>query len=135
MSQIPETLIGYPSQTEVYEFFLEVGSNGLTTHELHKLREGYTYKATSRLLYRMLEVGYLRRTGTFRDKSAVFVLDTPEEKENVVKAPSINRMIGVYKCPELADFTDRPGAMKAYSLPSLIGNKLHYRDGTIQNKP
>lgn len=40
-----------------------------------------------------------------------------------------------YSCPELRSFPTRPGAMDAFSLPSRMGNRLHYRDGRVERMP
>lgn len=40
-----------------------------------------------------------------------------------------------YSCPELRSFPTRPGAMDAYSLPSRMGNWLHFRDGRVERMP
>jgi|TARA_R110000796_G_scaffold59629_3_gene137589 hypothetical protein len=39
----------------------------------------------------------------------------------------INKMAGTYDYAELRPFTGREGAMDAFKMPSLIGDKLVYR--------
>ncbi|WP_232776580.1 hypothetical protein [Comamonas testosteroni] len=41
-----------------------------------------------------------------------------------------------YKCPELKDTPGIPESrMRAFTLPSRVGNRLHYPDGTIKELP
>lgn len=40
-----------------------------------------------------------------------------------------------YQGRELQPYQGRPGAMDAFSLPSRMGNWLHYRDGRIERMP
>lgn len=49
--------------------------------------------------------------------------------KQVAQPDRIDRMIGIYKCPELKSYPNRPGAMDAYKLPSRIGTNLNYPDG------
>lgn len=39
---------------------------------------------------------------------------------------------GLYTGAELQPYDGRPGAMDAFALPSRMGNRLHYRDGRVQ---
>lgn len=39
---------------------------------------------------------------------------------------------GVYVGAELRPYEGRPGAMDAFALPSRMGSRLHYRDGSVQ---
>lgn len=36
-----------------------------------------------------------------------------------------------YQCPELDGFAGRPGAMRAFALPSRIGTRLFHPDGRV----
>ena len=47
---------------------------------------------------------------------------------------SIDKMDGVYKCPELKTHPTRQGCMDAYKLPSLQGKTLHYPDGRKEQR-
>lgn len=38
---------------------------------------------------------------------------------------------GTYDGAELKPFTGRAGAMDAFTFPSRMGSKLHYRDGRV----
>lgn len=41
-----------------------------------------------------------------------------------------------YKCPELKDTPGIPASrMRAFALPSRVGNRLHYPDGTVKELP
>lgn len=40
-----------------------------------------------------------------------------------------------YQGRELQPYQGRPGAMDAFSLPSRMGNWLHYRDGRVEHMP
>lgn len=42
------------------------------------------------------------------------------------------KMEGDYSCPELTLPCTRPGGDDAASLPSRVGNTLHYRDGRVE---
>ena len=42
-------------------------------------------------------------------------------------ANTVNKMLGKYDGLELKPFTNRPGSMDAFKLPSVIGQKLVYR--------
>lgn len=49
------------------------------------------------------------------------------------KWPFWERIRPAYEGLELAPYTGRPGAMDAMALPSRMGNRLHYRDGRVDN--
>lgn len=36
-----------------------------------------------------------------------------------------------YSAPELESYAGRPGAMRAFDLPSRINNRLYFRDGRV----
>lgn len=41
-----------------------------------------------------------------------------------------------YKCPELKDTPGIPASrMRAFTLPSRVGDRLHYPDGTVKDLP
>lgn len=40
---------------------------------------------------------------------------------------------GLYDGAELRAYDSRPGAMDAFSLPSRMGSRLHYRDGRVES--
>ena len=44
------------------------------------------------------------------------------KKQQKATAPQINKMAGSYDGAELRPYTGRPGAMDAFTKPSLVGN-------------
>lgn len=56
------------------------------------------------------------------------VAPTPSEAPGVATATTVGRFKeGNYYCPELGRNCQRPGAFRAFDLPSVINGKIHHR--------
>ena len=115
-----------PAMQEVFNILKE-NKGKMTVRQIHELRtttKAIDVKPTRFTLNKLIDAGYVLRERMENENAVVFTYSACLPK-TTAKPNQISRMVGVYTCPELRDFTGRAGAMDAYKIPSLhMGQRI-----------
>ena len=120
---------GPQSKTDIEKFLKELTNARSTISNLHYL--GYlaadksvnphTYALTNKARTRLASPDLPRAVGTGGGR---------KPRSTPLQAMTFTVHDDEYRCGDL-NASPRPGAMRAFSLPSRFGDRLHYRDGRV----